>query len=264
MMKFFFFLILLIILIPVVFLGFLGLMPGLSTLMGTDKPRDLGITYTQENLKSVRAKSQIEYKTLPDSAIPSQTRQFSGKREVSTEFTSAEITATMNNQPWKLWPYKNVQVEFNADGSAEVSGILLKDKISAYATVIGAPQQAIDFAMKYLPANPVFYVKMTATLTDNKIGVFEPQTFEIGRIPLPVSMFLAMGGDKLIKTAYAQDPQAMLLELSKISDKRQLIINFINDRLTGDFGNFYAKKAFFGNDKLSFEGTLNESISYSP
>jgi hypothetical protein len=264
MKKFLLILIIIIILVPVFALAFMGFVPGLSTLLGTDKPRDLGIKFNQEDLKSIRAKSHIEYKTLPDSSSPSQTRQFSGKRDVSTEFTSAEITATMNSQPWKYWPYKNVQMKFNGDGSGEVSGVLLKSKLQDYAVAINAPQEAINFAIKYLPADPVFYVKMKASLVNNKIGVFEPEKFEIGRMPMPLSLFLSMGGNTLIQSAYAQNPQEMSQELSKVQNKRQLIIDFINTRLSSDFGDFYAKKAYFEEDKLLFEGSLTESISYSP
>ena len=114
-----------LILVPVICLGMLGFVPGLSSILGTDKPRDLGIKYTQSNLSSIRSRSQVQYLTLPDSNTPSLTRQFSGKRNVTADFTSEEITATINNQPWKYFPYKNVQVKFNADGSGEISGILL-------------------------------------------------------------------------------------------------------------------------------------------
>ena len=262
--KFLLILLLIIILIPIFVLGFMGFVPGLSTILGTDKPRDLGIKYSQQDLKSVRAKSRIEYKTLPDTSVPSQTRQFSGKRNVTAEFTSAEITATLNNRPWKYWPYQNVQIKFNADGSGEISGVLLKNKVEGYAAVIGAPQEAIDFVMKYLPANPVFYVKIKATLVDNKIGIFEPENFEIGRIPMPLSLFLSMSGNKLIQSAYAQSAQEMSQDLSKVLNKRQLIIDFINTRLSSDFGDFYAKKAYFEDNKLFFDGTLTESISYTP
>ena len=61
--KFLLFLLLIIILIPVFALGFMGFVPGLSAILGTDKPRDLGIKYSQEDLKSIRSKSHIEYKT---------------------------------------------------------------------------------------------------------------------------------------------------------------------------------------------------------
>jgi len=264
MKKILLILVLLIILVPVLVLGFLGLVPGLSTIMGTDKPRDLGIKYTQEDLKSIRSKSQVEYKALPDATVPSQTRQFSGQKEVKAEFTSAEITATMNNQPWKDWPYKNVQMKFNADGSGEISGVLIKNKVSDYAAVIGAPREAVDFVMKYLPADPVFYVKLKASLTDNKVAVFEPQNLEIGRLPMPLSAFLSMGGDKLVQIALAQNPQEMVQELAKVQNKRQLIVDFINEKLASDFGGFYAKSAYFGDNKLVFDGSLTESISYSP
>jgi len=264
MKKFLLFLILLIVILPIFALGFMGFIPGLSTILGTDKPRDLGIKYSKEDLTSIRAKSHIEYKSLPNTEISSQSRQFSGKRDVSAEFTSAEITTTMNNQPWKYWPYKDVQMKFNADGSGEVSGVLIKSKVSNYAAVIGAPKEAIDFAMKYLPADPVFYIKIKASLADNKIAIFEPQNFEIGRMPMPLSMFLSMGGIKFVQSAFAQNPQEMSQELSRVQNKRQLIIDFINARLSSDFGEFYAKKAYFGDNKLFFDGSLTESISYSP
>jgi hypothetical protein len=262
--KNFLILLVIVILIPVIFLGFMGFVPGLSTILGTDKPRDLGIKYTPEDLKSARAKSQIEYNVLPDSPDPLQTRKFSGKRDVTAEFTSAEITASLNNRPWKLWPYKDIQIKFNADGSGEISGVVVKSKVPDYATVIGAPKEALSFVMNYLPANPVFYVKMKATLENNKVGVFEPQNFEIGRIPMPLNLFLSMGGFELVQSAYAQSPSDMSQDLSKVQNKRQLIIDFINTRLSSDFGEFFAKKAYFGDNKLFFDGTLTESISYSP
>jgi hypothetical protein len=118
--------------------------------------------------------------------------------------------------------------------------------------------------MKYLPTDPVFYVKMKASLINNKIEAFEPEKFEIGRMPMPLSLFLSMGGNRLIQSAYAQNPQDMSQELSKVENKRQLIIDFINTRLSSDFGDFYAKKAYFEENKLFFDGSLTESISYSP
>ncbi len=249
---------------PVFILGYLGFIPGLSTLLGANRPRDLGIKYTQDDLKSCRSKSHVEYTSLPDSSSSSQTRQFSGQREVTAEFTSTEITATMNNQPWHFWPYQNVQVKFNADGSGEISGALIKERIPSYAETIGIPKEAADFAMKFLPAKPVFYVKMKAALTDNKVSVFEPQALQIGRLPMPLSLFLSFKGPQLINAAFAQDIGEMSQELSKVQNKKALIIGYINSRLSSAFGNFYAKKAYPGENKLFFEGILSEKISYTP
>ena len=264
MKKFLLILLIIIVLIPVSLLTYLGFMPVLSSLFGTDKPRDLGINFTKEDLKNVREKSQVEYTVLPDSNIPEDTRRFIGERKVNAEFTSSEITATLNNQPWKLWPYTNVQIRFNGDGSGEISGVLLKDKVPSYAETIGVPPEAIDFAMKYLPNNPVFYVKMKATLENNKVGEFNPQSFEIGRMPMPLNLFLAIGGQSLVNKAYAQSLGDMEKDLSKVQNKKAQIISFINGRLNGGFGKFYAKKAYFGENKLYFDGTLTQEISYTP
>ncbi len=256
--------IIILILVPVISLGMLGFVPGLSSILGTDKPRDLKIRYTQANLQSIRSKSQVQYITLPDNSSPLMTRQFSGKRGVTASFSSEEITATLNNQPWKYWPYQNVQVKFNADGSGEISGILIKNKVPGYASAIGIPAEAIDFAMKYLPSNPVFYVKGKAALANNKVTLFEPEKFEIGRISIPVGIFLASGNFDIISKAYAQNLKDMTDDLTKVQNKKELIVGYINSRLSSAFGNFYAKTAYGGENKLFFEGTLPEKLSYTP
>jgi len=56
----------------------------------------------------------------------------------------------------------------------------------------------------------------------------------------------------------------MSQDLSKVQNKRQLIIDFINTRLSSDFGDFYAKKPILKITNLFFDGTLTESISYTP
>lgn len=265
MKKVFFILFLVLIITPILILGFLGFIPGLSTLLGTDKPRDLGIRYTEADLKSCRVKSQVKYDTsLPDNSDPVQSVQYIGKRDINTEFTAQELTATMNNQPWKYWPYKNVQLKFNTDGSGEISGILIKSKIPGYAAIIGASVEVTNFAMKFLPNDPVFYVKMRASLKDNKVDLFEPQSLQIGRLPIPLDLFLSFRGPQLIGKAFAQDIGGMTKELSQVKNKKALIINYINSRLNGHLGSFYAKKAYFKENTAYFDGTLSERISYVP
>jgi len=262
--KLFFLILVLLIAIPLFIFAYFGFIPGLSTILGADKPQDLGIKYTQADLKSCRSKSQVDYTTLPDASSPTQTRQFSGQRTVTAQFTAAEITATMNNQPWRFWPYKDIQVKFNADGSGEISGILLKDRIPGYAAVIGIPPEAADFAMKFLPANPVFYVKMKGALKNNQVSFFEPQALQIGRLPIPVNIFLSSGSLNLTAEVFAQNIGEMTNQLSKVKNKRSLIINYINGRLASAFGSFYAKSAYFEENKLIFDGTLTQKISYTP
>jgi len=253
--KLFLIIFLLVIILPILGLGYLGFIPGLSSIFGTNKPRNLRVQWTEEDRTSARGKSQIEYVILSANEGGETGFQTSGSRPVSTEFSSAEASALMNNRPWRNWPYKDVQVKFNADGSGEISGVLLKDRLPAYGAKIGAPKGTIEFAMKFLPANPVFYLKMKASLKDNKVEVFEPQVFEIGRMKLPVSMFLSLVPGRLVKEAWAVDNMAK--ELSKVQNKRALIIEFINERLSLITG-FFANSASFAENKLIFDGTLPE------
>jgi len=241
----------------VLLLGYFGFIPGLSNLFGSNKPKDLGIKYTEVDHQAAREKSQIEYATLPVNTSPENDRQTVGTRVVSTQWSSAEVTSLMNNRPWRYYPYANVQIKFNGDGSAEISGIFLKDRLAGYGARIGAPKEALEFVQKFLPANPVFYVKGRASLENNQVAIFEPQAFEIGRVPLPVNWFLSIAPKSLIKETYAIDAGGILSELGKVKNKRSLIIGFINQRLSLRNG-FFANKAYFAQDKLVFDGNLPE------
>lgn len=247
----------LLIIVTVIFgLGYLGYIPAIANLLGTNKPRDLGIRFTEKDRVEGHAKSGIEYGILPSSTSDEQSIQRIGKHNVDTSWTSAQASALMNNRPWKNWPYQNIQVKFNADGSAEVSGGLNKAIVPGYAASIGIPKEAVEFAMKLLPPTPVFYLKMKASLVDNKVGVFEPQVFQLNRIPLPVDKFLAFNKFRLIKEVNAQLSTDLLTDLTKVKDKRSLIIGYINGRLAGYNSFFFAKEARIEENKLIYKGTL--------
>lgn len=221
----------------------------------TKSPRNLGITYTPQDLESGRGKSQIKYDLISESQSAGSPWLPYGQRDVNASFSSSEITAIMNNKPGIFYPYKNVQVKFNADGSAEISGQLIKSRIPIYASTFDAPKVAVDIVMKFLPENPVFYLKGKATLVENKVGVFDPLRFEIGRVPMPLNLILAYRPS--IYQVYAMDINGLLSEISSVTDKRQIIIDFINSRLSNVPG-FYAKNASFSDNKLNYEGTLPE------
>jgi hypothetical protein len=104
----------------------------------------------------------------------------------------------------------------------------------------------------------VFYLKGKATLVNNRVGVFEPQRFEIGRVPMPLDMILAFAPPVLVRPAYALDLGAMTQELSKVGNKKALIIDFINTRLESYIPGFYAEDARMEENKLIFKGTLPE------
>lgn len=116
--RIFFLAILLLILAPILVLGYFGFIPGVSNLFGSNKPRDLKIRYTEENRLAARAKTKVEYGELSADTPASTSLVRTGSRPVKFEMSSAEVTSLMNNRPWKYFPYSDVQVKFNADGSA--------------------------------------------------------------------------------------------------------------------------------------------------
>jgi hypothetical protein len=214
------------------------------------KPKDLGIRYTEDDRTSARAKSKIEYEALPETTPVTESIQRFGTREVTAEFSSAEVTALMNNRPWRFWPYANVQVKLNGDGSGEISGTLIKDRLPGYLTFIGVPQEAADFIIKFLPANPSFYLKIVASVENNQVALFDPKALEVNGLPLPVGQLLSF-----IRPAYAADSD-MLSDLSKVKNKKSLIISFINKHLNKK--GFFAKRAYVAENKLIFDGNLVE------
>jgi hypothetical protein len=237
-------------------LGYMGYIPAIAKLLGTNKPKDLGIRFTEQDHIDARAKGKVEWSTLPATSSDELSIQRFGKHDVDIELTSSQASSLMNNRPWKYWPYQNIQVKFNADGSAEVSGGLNKTVVPSYAAAIGIPKVAIEFAMKLLPPSPVFYLKMRTSLKDNHVAIFEPQSFELNRIPMPISAFLSFNRIHFIKEVNAQLSADMLTDLSKVKNKKDLIISYINGRLLGYNSFFYAKEALIEENKLIFKGAL--------
>lgn len=238
-------------------LGFLGYIPGLSSVMGANKPKDLGITYTEADKASAREKSQVVYAELPSNTPAESSIVRSGSRAVNTSWSSAEMTALMNNRPWRYWPIKDVQLRINNDGTAELSGVVLKDKLSGYFTAIGVPSEVSSTIAKFLPASSAFYVKAKTSLTDNQVSDFDIQAVSLGKISIPVNLLLSSKPAKLVGRALAQDITG---ELTKYSGKKAAVVEFINSRLAKITG-FYAKKAYFSAGKLYFDGTLSEKES---
>jgi len=238
-------------------LGLLGYIPGLSSLLGANKPRDLGITYTQEDYTSARAKSQLVYEELPAETPVALSIQHSGSRTVGTSWDSAEMTSLLNDRPYRFWPIFDVQLRIHNDGTAELSGIVIKEKLKGYAMGIGVPEQATKTIVNLLPSEAPFYVKAKTSLVENKVGDFDIQAVSLGRMPIPVNTLLAKLANltrQIVKPVFAEN---IVTELSKYEGKRAAIINFINERL-GKITGFYAKKAYFSDGKLYFDGTLSE------
>ncbi|PKH44539.1 hypothetical protein CVH13_01850, partial [Dehalococcoides mccartyi] len=69
--------IVLLLVAAVLVMGYLGIMPGVSSLMGSDKPRDLGITATSQDYQTMVTKSGVTVSALPSDTLPADSLTFS-------------------------------------------------------------------------------------------------------------------------------------------------------------------------------------------
>ena len=235
-------LLLIIVIGIVLFLGYLGFIPGLSTFFGSDKPRDLGIKYTQTDYDLAMQKNKVGISVINFAPSAQASLIWQGTNQVSNSWRAQEVMATINknSSDWKFFPIKDVQLKINSDGSVEASGILSVDKLKGYAEATKISQGDINSISKILddykiPRNPVpFYIKGSLSVKNNNVNVEVPK-LEIGRLPIPQSLY----------------------ESAKSSFE-----GFAKQQLDGGgYGNLYIKSLDFNNGKMNFDGTLPAAVT---
>jgi len=207
----------------------------LSTILGTDKPRDLGQKITLADSTKAQAKSGVQIVELPQNTPIADSYQLSGQRTTSFTYDSTEATAIINNRPWKYYPFSNLQLRINSDGTAEISGIVNMSTFMNYAESLGYSTSDVNQALNeyHIPKiNMPFYAKGTAGIIDNKV-FFNVTSFGAGRVPVPSSILSANQG--------------------RIQSFAQDVVN----RQKG----FSAKKLVVENGQIVFDGTLPEKES---
>jgi len=186
MKKFLIGLLIVLAIIVLAVLTLLGLVPGLSPLLGAGQ-KDLGIKITKEDSVAAINKVGIEIISLLKETDPKDDYRLEGKKDVDITMDSKEVTAHSNNRPWKNLPAKNIQVRINSDGSAEASGILIVSKALPYAMALGYSEEQIKEAMaKYkIPSVEVpFYIKATGGVTNNNVTA-NASSIKIGAVSIP-------------------------------------------------------------------------------
>ncbi len=101
-----------------------GFVPGVSNLIGTARPRDLGVRYTEADYESGLAKIPGHTVTNPEYMCVTCNYQSSGSVPADETFTQEEFTAQVNTLNEKKGPVSDTQVRFNEDGSVESSALV--------------------------------------------------------------------------------------------------------------------------------------------
>ncbi|PIY69155.1 hypothetical protein COY90_02100 [Candidatus Roizmanbacteria bacterium CG_4_10_14_0_8_um_filter_39_9] len=219
-MKNAFFFILIIVLLffiaPLLIAGYFGFVPVLSSIMGADKPKDLGIKVTTQNYKEGLKKLGMKVetkKTLPGSAMQKHT----GSHMVDAVFTQEEITA-MSKRRRPDFPFFNPQIKINPDNSFEVSTIFKIDAAITYLTRMGISQEKIDsaFSTMNLPKmNFPLYLKSTGSITNNEINT-RIQSLQVGRFSVPHAMVAKYNSifDTVLTEVMKQDMNSNIISLT--------------------------------------------------
>lgn len=229
-MKVFFKIIVSFIAIIILVAGFAGFVPGLSTVLGTNKPKDLGQSVTLEDSAIAQEKLGVVVVELPKETSIENSYQLSGQREVQLTLDSKEGTAIMNNRTWKYYPFSNMQLRINPDGTIETSGMVSMSTFMDYANSLGYSTDDVEKALNeyHIPKiNMPFYVKGTGSIVDNVVSI-NVQSFQAGRISVPSGI---------------------------LSTNMNRINSFAQDVISRQNG-FSAKKLAVEGEKLVFDGTL--------
>ncbi|MEM0359752.1 MAG: hypothetical protein QXK06_00260 [Candidatus Diapherotrites archaeon] len=140
-------------------LAFLGFLPVVSDLIGTAKPKDLGVRYSEADYQSGLAK--MKGHSVKNAEYLCITCDYVSKGSIPAEgtFTQEEFTAQMNKMNSKKGPLKDIQVKFNADGSMEASGritdprltttVYIKGRIASYS------QKSVRLSLEKIEASQV-------------------------------------------------------------------------------------------------------------
>lgn len=229
-------LIILLIISGILYLGYLGFIPSIAKFFGSDKPRDLGITWTEQDYTKAIEESRVKI-VVESGEVKNPTASIVSfgfhtvKRSYSDKELSALITHNQNN--WKYFPVSDVQVKIS-DGFGQVSGILHLSRLQGYAAATGVDADSIQIVMdkfKLLPESIPFYVSGELSVTD-KIVTFNVTKAELGRMKVPTEYFTQYAGE---------------------------INNFFTQQINAFLG-FSIKKLTLTDGQLNFDGTLADTI----
>lgn len=179
-----------LVIIPVLTLGYLGLVPGISDAFGTNKPKNLGVQFSSQDLDQANQKTQVEISSLPESTLVGKSLVYEGQHEAELTLTSQEITAMANNSKWKYNPLSQVQIRINPDGSAEASGYIDFNTAKSYALSFGVSSNDIDKVLEKFPIPQTkfpFYIKGAGSVNNDQIEL-DISNLKLANIPVPANI----------------------------------------------------------------------------
>ncbi len=245
-----------IVVIILLVLGYLGYIKPIANVLGTNKPVDLGIKYTDSDLGSVKQKFGVELVEI-ESSDPNNSIRYEGEQKVEKSFTDEEITAMVNSKKWIYTPVTNVQIKIGEDGTIESSGTLMVSRLANYFSAVSGATVSTDEVNKavgILPKEVPYYISGTASVSNGDVSI-DVNSFSIGK---KVSFI------NFMSTAYANSVNASVssfkvgqfaISQSIISSYKDQINSFLTTRLNKISG-LKANLVTFEKGEMNFSGTM--------
>ena len=154
------------------------------------QPTNLGVTYAAADREAFYQKLGIVFEALPKSE--SKTLVLSGTHRVDQTFTSAELSAAADNRSrqYAYFPFRNVQIRVNTDGTVEGSGTVRYTDAVRYLVALGVSSSDIEEAAKKfnIPAVDIpVYLKASGDITQNTSNITIHEA-KIARISVPANL----------------------------------------------------------------------------
>lgn len=187
-----------ILLVVILVGGWFGVVPGASNLLGANKPRDLGIRYSEADYQSFLATTKtnfLDYATAPDNPLkPGKKTVFADPVSVNgLNVSDVELTAAAANTDWLWMPLKNAQVKFSP-GTVEVSGNIDTTYLKEFINFIGGVgysqediDKGIEYGKKLVGSSPALYFKAKASVTNDVLS-YKVEQVQVNRFSVPIDI----------------------------------------------------------------------------
>lgn len=175
-------------LLIILVLGYFGIIPFVAHILKTDKPRDLGITVSQNDRDKNKEIFGDIQRFFDSGDIENDTKiEYFGSVSRNVTLTSSQVTASIIDNQWRYKPVSEVQIKFGDNGDLEASGMLHADKVKQYLINSGINQDEINAWFDKLNLNEKnipFYIKANIEVIDNQLSI-SVSYLELGRLPIP-------------------------------------------------------------------------------
>ena len=165
---------------------FLGNVPIASKLLGTNKPRDLGVKISIPS--AYQGLNDLKKPVTPQDvqAILKNPKSY---QTVKATITQEEASSLLAVGDIPDFPFRMTQIKFEANGKVEASGVLDIQKLQAALKDVGATSDVVDRVMGFVKNAKYmnFYMEGTCNILNNNVSANLDQV-QIGRINLPADL----------------------------------------------------------------------------